>query len=45
MKGTHNAKGKQARPFFLKSAKHVPQELLSISTKQVQQTEASLKTA
>jgi hypothetical protein len=31
MKAMHNAKGKQARPFFLKSAKHVLQELSSIS--------------
>jgi hypothetical protein len=37
MKATHNAKDKQAKAFFLKAAKHVPQELSSISMKQVQQ--------
>jgi hypothetical protein len=38
MKATHNTKDKQAKPFFLKSAKHVPQELSSICMKQVQQS-------
>jgi hypothetical protein len=38
MKSTHNAKDKQAKPFFLKTAKHVPQEHSSISMKQVQQS-------
>jgi hypothetical protein len=37
MKATYNAKDKQAKPFLLKSAKNVPQELSSISMKQVQQ--------
>jgi hypothetical protein len=27
MKATHNAKDNQVKPFFLKSAQHVPQEL------------------
>jgi hypothetical protein len=38
MKATHNAKDKQAKSFFLKAARHVPQELSSISMKQVQQS-------
>jgi hypothetical protein len=38
MNATHNAKDKQAKPFFLKTVKHVPQELSSISMKQVQQS-------
>jgi hypothetical protein len=38
MKAAHNARDKQAKIFFLKSAKHVPQELSSISMKQVQQS-------
>jgi hypothetical protein len=38
MKATHNAKDNQAKPFFLKTAKHVPQELSAISMKQVQQS-------
>jgi hypothetical protein len=38
MKATHNTKDKQAKPVFLKAAKHVPQELSSISMKQVQQS-------
>jgi hypothetical protein len=35
MKATHNTKIKQTKPFFLKAAKDVPQELSSISMKQV----------
>ncbi len=38
MKVTNNAKDKQAKPFFLKIAKDVPQELSAISMKQVQQS-------
>jgi hypothetical protein len=38
MKVTHNAKDKQAQPFFLKAANYVPQELSAISMKQVQQS-------
>jgi hypothetical protein len=38
MKATHNAKDKQAKPFFLKIVKHVSQELSAISMKQVQQS-------
>jgi hypothetical protein len=38
MKATDNAKDKQAKSFFLKSAMPVPQELSSISMKQVQQS-------
>jgi hypothetical protein len=38
MKATHNARDKQARQFFSKVAKHVPQELSAISMKQVQQS-------
>jgi hypothetical protein len=41
MKATHNAKDKQAKSLFLKVAKHVPQELSSISMKQVQQRRSS----
>jgi hypothetical protein len=37
IKEANNAKDKQAKPFFLKTAKHVPQELSAISMKQVQQ--------
>jgi hypothetical protein len=38
MKATHNAKDKRAKPFFLEAAKHVLQELSSISMKQEQQS-------
>jgi hypothetical protein len=38
MKATHNAKDKQAKPFFLQTAKHVPQELSANSINQVQQS-------
>jgi hypothetical protein len=38
---THNAKDKQAKLFFLKAARHVPQELSSIIMKQVQQQSRS----
>jgi hypothetical protein len=37
MKAT-DGKGQQAKLFFLKAAKHVPQELSAISMKQVQQS-------
>jgi hypothetical protein len=33
-----DSKGQQAKPFFLKAAKHVPQQLSAISMKQVQQS-------
>jgi hypothetical protein len=34
-KATHNANNEQLKLFFLKTAKHVPQELSTIGIKQV----------